>query len=476
MVYQLDTQNRVNTSPRGSDDGPLIKPMKTCKINKIPPIPKRNEMNCLAEITTEEPNQNMESGFYAENEPVPMIIDNGFPKPELDDSQNTTELGPDQSLTMNEETTEDSGMVIDDIPIEPIPSVSPDSPLLITGSPKFRKKISAKSRPPSRPSHSLFVSAANNVVVPIISIDDASRKLDGYLETGLLPDDEYEHPIINEIERRRLDAIESGDYEKAFNMDKLSMQIQQGYNNRRSQMSKDTRVQELQEKIEDAKNELYVKKKDWEQMIQIEKQKCTEEVYLLDAKHESDLKQFDQKWEDPNNLRLFSKPSQQLLQMRKVERTLVLQRSYQKASLTRKQADKIEKSETKINQQKALLDMKFQREKIIEQQDKERETIEIKIRQRMSVLNMKMRQDLEVLEKRVKKLEILMHQAKSGRVDIVNRPQTPPAECKLTPRTSSKLVEFRSSTYYKPLNIRPIQSTPTRKKRKRLRIDQIFHD
>ena len=85
--------------------------------------------------------------------------------------------------------------------------------------------------------------------------------------------------------------------------------------------------------------ELFNEENNWKTKLEAAKSKCYSKLDDFDKLQDEEMKKFDEKWDDPNYLRLYSIPSTQLNQLRKIEKKLVLTKRYTDAAEVRKRID-----------------------------------------------------------------------------------------------------------------------------------------
>jgi hypothetical protein len=88
----------------------------------------------------------------------------------------------------------------------------------------------------------------------------------------------------------------------------------------------------------------------------------------IDQQHEQELIRFEDKWNNEDFLLRFAKPSGFLLEVKKIERTLVISKDFEKAESYRKQAAALELAESGSAQQRAEREMKICHERLLQRQ------------------------------------------------------------------------------------------------------------
>jgi hypothetical protein len=125
--------------------------------------------------------------------------------------------------------------------------------------------------------------------------------------------------------------------------------------------------------LEDRKNQI---DREHEEKEAVVREAGNDRYYRLSAKHEDEVKSFKAKWQDPSFLSQYTKPSQQLLTLRNLEKKMALGKRYDEARRTKQMADSL-KSKEESRMQKELNDaMKREFIKLRERQAQELEKME----------------------------------------------------------------------------------------------------
>ena len=503
MVRDLSSQNRSNSSPVGSDDdtpndnGAIIDDDYLMKVNSQENMEDGNQdKNDNNSMSLKAPmlqalnvpfNENQNSILAPENQkqvlpfdipedmkPVPFDAPTLKLLPSINNNDGNNNVNT-QEDSKEEVLVIDASITMSEVPTE---QQTPSTEIFL--SPIDSPQKSGRKRPITpqneRNSYSsLFFAQPKNVyayngfsggmTAPPPSEEDIEQSLKIFKRSKRAPSKERIIYVEQHLERKKMEAISSGDYLEAERIENLSKDIRNAYSNEQQVDYSDVRLQPFLERLDEAKSELSAEQKTWNQRIERAKRQCYSKLEEFDNMQEQALQEFDEKWNDPNYLRAYSKPSTQLNTMRKLERKLVILKSYGEAAQMKKKADKMEKEETKQNQQRGVNEMIKQRNQLIAQQKIEREDYARKLRQSLLLMKKQKEDNVEVLKKKVSNIERRIEALKKEK-----QPWTPSDQQAVsTPRTASKMVKFRNEPYFKPLNIKPMRSVSvTQKKKKRI--------
>ena len=188
----------------------------------------------------------------------------------------------------------------------------------------------------------------------------------------------------------------------------------------------------------------------WENRIQQQKQDNDNYNFLLQQRQEEEMQAFKERWQAPEFIETFNKPSSHLLNLRYQETKLALTKNYDEAELMRKRADQQQKTE----EEQMRINMANQMRKEFSQL-KERHNREIKNardhqeKQLQSLESQRIRalKPYETTDKPPPVSRVIMSTL-SRDVNSSNQMQTP--------RTTSSLVNYRQQRHAK-LNLAPME-------------------
>ena len=321
--------------------------------------------------------------------------------------------------------------------------------------------------PPNESFSSLFFAQPKNV----FTYDDLAPSeteikftLREFEESGKVPSKEKIVYVERYLEEKRVDSITSGQYLDADKYENTIKEMRIAMIKSIHESEIQSKVQPFLDRLEEAKNQLFTEENSWSRKLETAKNKCYLKLQDFDKLQDEELRKFDEKWDDPNYLRIYSKPSSQLNQLRKIEKKLVLTKRYADADEVRKRIDIMEMEETEAMQKRGIEDMSAQRNLLVEQQEVNRENFTVALKQKLSMMKKERDDALEAIKKKIAKLEKKIDEVRNEAIQW--KPTT--ITSIVTPRASTQMAKFRNESYFKPLRIKPMNSsnvTPKKKKK-----------
>ena len=201
-----------------------------------------------------------------------------------------------------------------------------------------------------------------------IELDEAIEELVNHFKP---PKQELRTPMMQYLERRRVEALIAGDYDQAEKQDKIAGILQTVIQNEQQKINEDKTIDILYgrwQQLIQKQNRINQK---WDTKVQefiAESDKQKEEMEIA---HEEEVENFLSKWKDPSFLRPFNKPSSKLLQLREQEKAMAISRMYSQAKEMKAVADRLQREETQQAQAKISATMTMERNKLAAKQNKE---------------------------------------------------------------------------------------------------------
>lgn len=304
--------------------------------------------------------------------------------------------------------------------------------------------------------------------------EETEKILKRFKKTGRVPISVKSGQLIPYMQRNRVNALLHGDYDKAKEYDEMSKEITIALTKTIGEERKQSRITQLQNKLEDEKNQHFMFRREWLQRISKEEDLNKQRLAELNEKQEKDLLEFEQKWNNEDYLRRYTKPSTQLLQMKAMERSMVIAKMYDQAKMMRKSASIIEKRESTESQQRAKQEMVVERQRLVDKQNHEFLRFKEKCEQQIVVLKKNMTVDERPYLARISKIEReIIHLKTDQEIPVLpNSVQTAEVgEELLTSRTAYKFSAYKATAQNPKLKIKPLgQVTKSTRKRRVIRL------
>ncbi|KAK8852850.1 hypothetical protein M9Y10_017842 [Tritrichomonas musculus] len=183
--------------------------------------------------------------------------------------------------------------------------------------------------------------------------------------------------VIICLKERKRKAILKGEYQLSQTLEVMVNRFVTIQLQKKEREMKTAKLNDLNFQLEQAQEDMLNLTEKWNKRIEAFNQEQSEATAQFERKQVSKLEEFDANIPTalPPN---YCKLSSQLLDMREVERHLVLTKRYNEATALKKQCDKMEKEETEVQKQKFMKIVQAKRQKLIEEQAKAAEVFTAK--------------------------------------------------------------------------------------------------
>ncbi|OHS94737.1 hypothetical protein TRFO_10882 [Tritrichomonas foetus] len=310
-------------------------------------------------------------------------------------------------------------------------------------------------------------SALPDSAIPDEFDNDLDRAIDQLVNRFVLPPPELRNPIMQLVERRRVEALVEGDYDMAEQQDKIAGILNMVIQQEQQKLNEDRTIDKLYsrwQQLTHKQNQITAK---WDKKIADFIAESDQQKIELDTTHEQEIDTFINKWKDPNFLRPFNKPSSRLLQLREQEKAMAISRMYAQAKEMKAIADRLQREETQAAQAKINATMTMERNKLAVKQNKE-------VSAWNSYRNRMIKSMQTDKQKELRPIVTAMHQIKAKKTAPSrmpsslpnlpnNKPDTAVSESSLSnnsnnysPRTQAIYSHFRSEKKTTLLDVGPV--------------------
>ena len=206
--------------------------------------------------------------------------------------------------------------------------------------------------------------------------DDLRMALDKYFKKKAMPPDDMREDMIIYTRKLASAAMMNEEYEKAEKYRGALTVFMEAANKNTNKAEAQRQTAELKSKLSVAEH----RQKDLEYMWQdrfrnFEEQRKRSKESLME-KHQAELREFSAKWEKPETMIPFQKPSATLLQMRKMQKSYALTHDYSRARQLKGAVHSMMKDEWVGARRRAAESMRMEYEALIERQEKDLATWE----------------------------------------------------------------------------------------------------
>ena len=287
----------------------------------------------------------------------------------------------------------------------------------------------------------------------------SQQAIHNFLTHGIVPAALQRQKVAQYIKKQQVDSMLNGDYHEAAHYFRICNKFVDACKVTRDTSNDDERKQAMKEEI----YQLEYKIDDINTAIDAKLEAVRQEGETMrtnaDQKHEDDVRNFIEKWENEDALISFSKPSFTLQELRRKEKQAILGKNYEAASRLKNEADELEQQETAKAQKLAQQTLEKERTVIEEKYNRQLESINKTITYKTNKLETKRHQQIHPIKCRIKKIQhdidnFNFAPPKESHFDIESKNLNQPTIL-LSPRTRRKLNQFKKTPQYRKL---PMQS------------------
>ncbi|OHT15635.1 hypothetical protein TRFO_14003 [Tritrichomonas foetus] len=311
-----------------------------------------------------------------------------------------------------------------------------------------------------------------------VDSEETIDALQTFKKSGKLPMSSTKPQVIRKLQREKVNSILQGNYDNAKEADELSKKVAVSVFMVAEEDRRNERLQRELFRLEDEKASFSEYKKDCQAKLAEEIEALNQRKQALEDIHAEELRNLEEKWNNDDFLRRYSKPSTHLLQLKAIERSMVIAKMFDDAKTVRGRAEQLEKSETKDAQTRAEREMVIERQRLRDKQARETEHLKLKCDQLLNIVKKNLENGERPFRKRIEKLETIIAELKNGgNNDQKDKEKVVPSMVLTTPRgsgnelltarTAFKLSAYKAASQSMKLKIKPLGNiTGTSKKGK----------
>jgi len=293
--------------------------------------------------------------------------------------------------------------------------------------------------------------------------------------------------LINELTNRRVEAMQRNDYVASQKIGSIVDDLRLSYRQRDRETFHNERIEELKQRLIDAKDMLKNVESIWKTRIDEQKQLNKDDIIRIKKRHQEEQDALENEWKTPQTARKFSKRSAQLLQHQTAEKYLALVGNYQEAASLRKEISKLENFEISQKYEDMRIAFNKELERLKSKQEIQINNTESSQKSNIAFMEKKAALDIEACNKRVNSITNLLEEEGSFAnfcarkfkkpVDVVvpmsvtinGGTDLPTAgRSRVAVKNTGKIMEFRESSVFSPLPLPTLKikkrKSPERKK------------
>ena len=275
------------------------------------------------------------------------------------------------------------------------------------------------------------------------------------------PPVEKRSAIKQRLSKRRIEAIMSGSYDEAEEIDKYEKAFNYSLELEEEKKKEDNRIDILYGRYTGLQEKLQQENERYEQLINDFIKSNDAALAELKQKHAEELDEFSKKWADPSFLRQYNKPSSKLLQLREMERARAVSKLYQQAKEVKLAADKLQQEETNVAQAKIAAQMRIDKKKLLDKQQKEinrnqqhKEKVIFSYQQERDKSTLPLVTAIQQI--RAKKDTIPLNTKQHTPTSTIQSASDSTGQLPISPRTHELYVAFRTEKKKTRLDVHPV--------------------
>lgn len=322
-------------------------------------------------------------------------------------------------------------------------------------------------------------------------LDEMSKRmLERFESKRKLPDPEHYAQVLQYIQRQKVNSVVSNDFVSAGRYQTLSQKFMAAINSTHVNESQKKKLDLLEEKLEITNSKLRNFHSETDQLIKNERYKLTDKRTQLINIHQETLNNFEDHWNDEDFLIKYARPSSNLLQTKKIERSFVLVKDFEGAENCRKKVAELEKLESQQAQKRARSEMEKQYKKLTAKQDAEIDAFDDYARSQLELMSKDRSSQYETLIARQTKLQsqiteikhpgrqswtsasgpISLHSGSKGGTSLgtslpsLSQGKNNQLENLMTPRTIQRYALFKTTMKQPKLTVKPLGAINQKRK------------
>lgn len=303
------------------------------------------------------------------------------------------------------------------------------------------------------------------------SEEELDEHIENILSRRIPPPKGLRNPILQLLNRRRVQALVDGNYDYAEEQEnniKFYNRVIQSEDNKSNEEAQFEILFNRYQQLQKDHQEITEK---WNEKINKYNEDEEQSYNELLQKQQEEKDKFHARWADPEYLRPFTKPSPKLNSMREQERAMAVARMYQQAKAMKQDADRLQKEETAAAQQRISRTMETEWNRMLERHENDRKKFIDHKNKNIAFLESEKQKELKPTMNaiyQIKSKKGLLLNTKQSSMTITKTAQEIEAQ---SPRTHKKYADFKSEKKKPKLNVQPVkdQQFQTTKKNTRSR-------
>ena len=284
-----------------------------------------------------------------------------------------------------------------------------------------------------------------------------------FVKNGVLPPLIERAQVAQYIKTKQIDSMIAGKYKDAEKYYNLSKKFTKTCKDSMKENMESAYLNKISIEMQDIDEQLDAINAEYDSKIEDIKQQRERHLTDIHMDHDRKVNDYVRKWEREDALLSFSKPSPTLALLREREKNMIISKNFAIAADLKKQADLLEKQETKNAQIAAQKQLQKERDEIEDEKDSQIQQLDNSISRQCERINRERQMKIQPLLTRIKKLNTdkgakYFPEPKVDTSDAMTEAVRKPMAL-MTPDTRTKYMRFKQNAPLKKLPMKGIRST-----------------
>ncbi|KAK8861181.1 hypothetical protein M9Y10_012876 [Tritrichomonas musculus] len=251
------------------------------------------------------------------------------------------------------------------------------------------------------------------------------KELALFQKNGTIPDPSRQQQLLQYIQRQKVNAIVSSNFREASKLQSACQNLINAINESQVVDTFKIKMDDIEKKIIETKQKINEINNETQSTLAAEQSLLNQKKEDIIHNQDLELDQFEEKWNDEDFLRKFTKPSSMLIAKQSLQHSYILMKDFDRAEELKNEIRSMEKSESQEAQNKAESEMLKEQKKLIEKHQNEMETFNQFYKRQIDIITSRQELKLEPLIARKNKLEKELNSIKQMRACQINLPSLP---------------------------------------------------
>ena len=283
------------------------------------------------------------------------------------------------------------------------------------------------------------------------SEEDLQAALDRMLKKKRMPEMEMRPYLVDYAKDQSVYQLMRENYDQAAKIDEAVDLLMQSLHRDEDAQDCEKQTESLKEKYQTAQVQNKHIQDEFAQRIGQLREAENERLARLERQHERERSEFEEQWARPETTATYSKPSAQLLQVRKMQKSMAIAHKFEEAKKLKATGDQMQREESVVASQKAVGAMKVAYQQLIDKQEREMDCFMANGYRKLQTLETERDKKLQANEKLRNQLDTRIKGPKVPRRPPVPIPDLAPADTRgsvtgvISTRTRSQLAVYKKS-------------------------------